>query len=54
MNRCIVCGKEVRSNVFMDKKNNPYYEIDKNDCYLIYKKLLGIYGREYLEMLNSC
>ena len=49
IDRCIICGKSCDRDSF---EHNPKFHIDKASCYLIYKKLLGIYGLKYIELLN--
>ena len=52
VNRCIICGKSFDSDRFEDPSNLKF-NIDKGSCYLIYKKLVGIYGIKYIELLDS-
>ncbi|WP_161486274.1 hypothetical protein [Candidatus Nitrosocosmicus hydrocola] len=49
--RCIICGKTC--NMGFDHSGNLKFNIDKASCYLIYKKLLGVYGIQYMRVLNS-
>ena len=52
VNRCIICGKSFDIDSFEHPKNLKF-NIDKASCYLIYKKLVGIYGIKYIELLDS-
>jgi hypothetical protein len=51
-NRCIICGKSFDIECF-EHTSRLRFKIDKASCYLIYKKLLGIYGVKYIELLDS-
>jgi hypothetical protein len=48
--RCMICGRMHHASV----PANPSMAQNKsNDCYIIYKKLLGIYGASFMAILNS-
>lgn len=52
--KCIICGKAFSSNIFVSALEIPKMEIDNDDCYTIYKRLLAVYGTRYIELLTSC
>jgi hypothetical protein len=50
--KCIICGRICESDLHMVKINGQLFNIDRSDCYLFYKRLLGIYGPKYLQILS--
>ena len=52
VDRCIICGKSFAIDHFQNTSKLEF-KIDKASCYLIYKKLIGIYGIKYIELLDS-
>ena len=50
--KCIICGRSFNIDHF-EHRSNLKFNVDKANCYLIYKKLLGIYGIEFIELLDS-
>jgi hypothetical protein len=52
-NKCIICGKAFGLDSLSIAPKPTLMNIDKTDCYIIYKKLLGIYGADYIKFLSS-
>jgi len=51
--RCMICGKMHNTNVLANSSMSPKVQIKSDDCYTIYKRLLGIYGAPFIAILNS-
>jgi hypothetical protein len=52
-NKCIICGRLYKSANLQNLTFTPKPLVDRNDCYRIYKKLLGVYGTAYIDLLSS-
>lgn len=52
-NKCIICGRVYKTTEFDNLSTVSKPLIDRNDCYRIYKKLLGVYGTAYIDLLSS-
>jgi hypothetical protein len=52
-NKCIICGKSYSKNYLCCTSENVEFNIDKRECYLVYKKLMGIYGIAHLQFLSK-
>lgn len=53
LHKCIICGNFYEIEEIEEKLNGFAVHIDKMDCYVFYKRLLGIYGSKYLEILSG-
>lgn len=51
--KCLICGKAYYEGSTNYSPDSLRPRIDKVDCYLIYKKLLSIYGNSYIRFLND-
>ena len=51
--RCMICGRMHHTSVLPNLSMSPMVQNKRNDCYIIYKKLLGIYGAPFIAILNS-
>lgn len=52
-NKCIICGRLYKTANLPNLSVTPEPLVDRNDCYRIYKKLLGVYGTAYIDLLSS-
>ncbi|TVP40334.1 hypothetical protein NARC_80060 [Candidatus Nitrosocosmicus arcticus] len=52
--KCIICGRIHERGVFANPSEMLQPQIERGFCYIIYKRLLGIYGTSYIDILNSC
>ncbi len=52
-NKCIICGRLYKTANLGNLSVTPEPLVDRNDCYRIYKKLLGVYGTAYIDLLSS-
>ncbi len=52
--RCMICGRIHETGVNENSSGIQQFQVEKSFCYTIYKRLLGIYGTSYVELLNSC
>ncbi len=50
-NKCIICGRVYKSANLQNLSNTSEPLVDRNDCYRIYLKLLGVYGTAYIDLL---
>ncbi|HEX5186576.1 MAG TPA: hypothetical protein VFV86_06765 [Nitrososphaeraceae archaeon] len=51
--RCMICGRMHNTNIREESSTPSKVHIKGDDCYTIYKKLLGIYGASFIVVLNS-
>ncbi len=51
--RCMICGKVHNTGVITNSLMSTKPNLPNDDCYLIYKRLLGIFGTSYISVLNS-
>jgi hypothetical protein len=51
--RCMICGRTHHSGVHANSSISQMVQDKSDDCYKIYKKLLGIYGAPFIAILNS-
>ncbi len=52
--RCMICGRIHETGVYENSSEILQPQIEMGFCYVIYKRLLGIYGAPYVAILNSC
>ena len=51
--RCIICGRIHETGVNEKSSGIQQHQVERGFCYIIYKRLLGIYGSSYVDILNS-
>ena len=51
--RCMICGKPYDEIIPNNKIPGSRPHVDKDDCYIIYRKLEGIYGNAYIMVLRE-
>jgi hypothetical protein len=51
--RCMICGRIHHTSVPVNPSMSQMVLNKSDDCYIIYKKLLGIYGAPFIDILNS-
>ena len=51
--KCMICGRVHNTNVLADISMSQKTQINGDDCYIFYKRLLAIYGTSYIDVLNS-
>lgn len=52
--KCMICGRIHETGVYEDSSGIQQPQVERGFCYLIYKRLLGIYGASFITILNSC
>lgn len=52
--KCMICGKIHETGVYENSYGLQQPHVERGFCYVIYKRLLGIYGTSYVDILNSC
>lgn len=46
MKSCILCGKVIKKDKII-KNSNYKFIFDKENCFLIFKRLASVYGEEF-------
>lgn len=51
---CVLCGKPlVRGNKIAEEVNGTVYLFDRQDCVVLLKKLVSVYGADFCQILAS-